>query len=85
MMKMTYEKELAYINKQLKKSRISLINAIDRNDKTAIENLQSTIEILENIKNYLESSSDKIIINCPMCGSMYETSKGHDCRKDELK
>lgn len=73
-----YEKEIAYIDKQLKKAKIHFKSATKQNDPIGAENLKNTISILENIKRAL--GGDKTIINCPNCGSMYEKGKEHVCK-----
>lgn len=75
------EKEIAYIEKQLKKAKIHLETAIQRNDPVGAENLKNTISILESIKNIM-LSDDNTVINCPSCGRMYSVDNPHKCRKD---
>ena len=62
-----YKKELVYIDKQLKKAKIHLKTATKQNDILGVKNLKNTIEVLENIKAALDG--DKVIENCPKCGS----------------
>lgn len=75
-----YEKELAYIEKQLKKAKIHYKTATKQNDHVGAENLKNTIGILENIRIAL--GGDVGVENCPMCGSMYYVDNPHKCGKD---
>nr|DAF29038.1 MAG TPA: NUDIX domain protein [Caudoviricetes sp.] len=75
-----YKKELVYIDKQLLKAKIHLKTATKQNDILGVKNLKNTIEVLENIKAALDG--DKVIENCPKCGSMYYVDNPHKCGKD---
>lgn len=76
---MEYEKEIEYINKQIKKAKIHYITAQKNNDLVGAKNLKNTINVLKNIKRAL-GGDNETIINCPNCGSMYEKDKEHICK-----
>ena len=58
-MKSGREKDIAYIDKQLEKTKIFLAQAKKRGDSTAVCNLNNKIMILKNIREVLVRNDKK--------------------------